>query len=95
MAVFEWVELVLGVLLNLLSLALTVLWLMVLWKVYEHFTQRLPGDNVRLGPRAAIRRLYCKHRIVARVRSPLGRMYTACARCAKDVNMGKPQEEWR
>lgn len=95
MSAFEWVELAFNVIMGTLSLGISILWILVLWRVYEHFTQRWASDGIRMGPRAAVRRIYCKHRHVARVRSPLGRWYTACVRCAKDVNAGKSREFWR
>lgn len=46
-------------------------------------------------PRLLLRRIWCKHVEVVRGRDPYGRLYTACVRCAKDVNAGKERWEWR
>lgn len=45
--------------------------------------------------RIMLRRVFCSHVNVMRGRDPHGRSYTACARCAKDVNAGKEKWEWR
>jgi len=47
------------------------------------------------SPKMLVRRMWCKHVQVIRGRDPHGRLYTACARCAKDVNAGKERWEWR
>lgn len=48
-----------------------------------------PSDKVLL------RRMYCRHRQVSRVRNAYGTRYTACVACGVDVNRGKRTEEWR
>lgn len=42
-----------------------------------------------------LRRLWCSHRDVSRVRNSWGLNYTACTMCGKDVNYGKRKEDWR
>lgn len=39
--------------------------------------------------KVALRRLWCSHRHVSRVRNSWGLQYTACTSCGKDVNLGK------
>lgn len=53
------------------------------------FRRDPPGDKVLL------RRLFCSHREISRVRNAYGLQYTACTRCGIDVNAGKRKEEWR
>jgi hypothetical protein len=42
----------------------------------------------------AIRRMWCRHTHISRVRNAWGLNYTACTKCGSDVNAGKRKEFW-
>lgn len=97
MSASEWFGAGVDLLLGLVQLAIMAAWLILMWQIVRIFLgpwvhrrgQRFPS------PKIMVRRMWCKHRFVARIRDPYGRHYTACGQCGIDVNQGKPREEWR
>lgn len=90
---FEFVRLLSG----LASLAIMVAWYYLVWRIFRWWAYERPGI-VRGGlasPRVLLRRLYCRHNVLARGRDPYGKHTVLCCACGTDVNAGKPREEWR
>lgn len=64
-------------------------------RMYDNIGRSHQRDS-DLGFRQYLARTFCRHRgPVFRTKDRWGRHYTGCARCGKDVNQGKPHEEWR
>lgn len=97
MSALEAVSLVFDILFKVASLSLTFLLYYMLYQMWTHYARPLAyKGGPKLTAMCLVRRLWCQHRNVARVKDPSnGRNYTACTYCALDVNQGKPQEEWR
>jgi hypothetical protein len=95
--VIDGLGLALGMLQFVVSLAFMAFW----FKMMGNFMrQALSGLNPTLARhkptgKVAIRRLWCRHRHVSRIKDEYGRAYTACTACGHDVNQGKFKEEWR
>lgn len=64
-------------------------------RVMHNIERKNGGSEVMPSFRVMARRLWCRHKHVARVRARYGRITTLCTNCAKDVNRGRPREEWR
>ena len=94
----EWTKLILGTLMQMASLAFSVGMLFIFYRAFRLWMGRLNPTLNRSGipkGRYLMRRLFCHHRHVSRVRDSYGRNYTGCTRCGEDVNQGKAREEWR
>ena len=85
----RWVELGLGIVMQ------CFMWV-VLYLMVTRVTETLKkGAGPLPSTKVLLRRIWCRHRHVARTRGRYGQSMTACVRCSKDVNAGKPREEWR
>lgn len=94
----DWPDAVARVLAALITTAGQVLMYLLMWRVFKWWAyERTWMDNRRgaPGPKALLRRIWCRHAHVARTRDPYGRHCTLCVECGTDVNAGKPREEWR
>lgn len=96
----EWADVGVHLVLGLASLALSV-WMMTAMMGFmrgmmEHILPNNPVLNrYARGTKRKLSSLWCNHRApYAKVRDPWGKHYTACSKCGKDLNQGKPQEEW-
>lgn len=79
------------------SLAFMAFWFKMMGRFMREALSGLNPTFSRNPPSAKVmlRRMYCSHRSVSRVRNSYGLNYTACTNCGKDVNHGKRQEDWR
>lgn len=92
----EWAQFGASVFFGIASLAMTCFLVLLYYNLFRAalrpFTSRRGNP---FNPKLFFRSMLCRHRVVARSRDPYGRHFTACARCAKDINEGRPKEEWR
>lgn len=81
----------------LVSLAFMAFW----FRAIGNFSRQLAGsinptfNRDQPSQKVSIRRIWCQHRHVSRVRNSWGLQYTACTACGHDVNRGKRKEDWR
>lgn len=96
-AALEWIDLFFDILFRAVGLAATAFFYYMVWQMWSHYSRPMAyKGGPKIGIKCMVRRLWCHHTSVARVKDPhTGRNYTACTYCATDVNEGKPQEEWR
>ena len=85
----EWAKIGAG----LLSQALFMVMLFVTLQRVQEMVAK--GSGPQANFRVLLRRIWCRHRLVAMTRGKYGARVWLCVRCAKDVNKGKPREEWR
>lgn len=88
----RWIELALGL---VQSVFMMILLFVAFNRVMHTVERKAGGSDVMPSFKVMVRRLWCRHRNVAVIRGVYGRRTTACVSCAKDVNRGKPREEWR
>lgn len=97
MSAVEWVRVGVQVIGMVFSVGMSLLQVYIMYRVFRWYAYEKPG--IRRGdpaaPNVLLRRLFCKHRVIARVKDPWGRQYTGCAACGTDVNAGKRREDWR
>lgn len=89
----EWARFGLDLFAFLVNAALTVSGILLLamfvrtfWNFYSEGRHELPAMNV------LVRRIYCRHRSLSRVKTRYGFRRTVCSRCGTDVNRNKAQE---
>lgn len=96
--VLDWVKFCFEVVFAVVGFAFNV-WMVFM--VYRMLQTGFKAMNPVLARTATpsfsifLRRIYCKHHVVARTRDPYGRHFTQCARCGIDVNADRPRGEWR
>lgn len=94
----DWASVAAYILVNAVSLGLTF-WFMAWVMGFVARSMGVLGNPVltrhQTTARVLLKRLWCNHTNVIRGRDGYGRTFTACARCAKDVNEGKEKWEWR
>lgn len=87
-AIISGISLVLG-------LAINVLWLAFMlkvfnWFAYERIGRRPAASNLKYF----FRQMLCAHKKgYSRVQSELGNYFTACNHCGKDMNAGRRSED--
>lgn len=95
--VIDGLSLTLSFLSFVVMLAFMAFWFTMVGRFMREALSGLNPTLARDPPSAKVmvRRLYCRHRLVARVKNSWGLNYTACTGCGVDVNRGKRKEDWR
>lgn len=79
------------------SLAFMAFWFKMMGRFMREAMASVNPTFNRNPPSAKVsmRRIWCKHTHVSRLRNSYGLNYTGCTSCGVDVNRGKRPEEWR
>jgi len=93
----EWVRLFFTVLFQAAGVATSLLMLWVFYNIAASLWGFMSEGRHGTLPsfRVLMRRVYCRHRYLSRIKTRYGYRKTACSGCGKSINANKPRELWR